>query len=95
MSVRILWISIALFTISASGCRSSGEPSGGGGLVLLLLIGGVIWAFSSIGQYTAGFSAGRRGNPKNLEHRCLSDNLKDAYDEGYRDGQLSNIRRDK
>ena len=83
---------LALFM---AGCaNSSARDSGGGGnsLFVAIIIGLLIWAFSRIGQYHAGFRAGQDGNPKNIEHRFLSEDLGDSYSEGYRDGQLSNLR---
>jgi hypothetical protein len=84
--------SLAIFV---SGCASNAPPKNSGGegsgLLGLIIIGIVIWLCSKAGQYRSGYVAGRDGKPKGVERFILSDRLKESYDEGYRDGQLSNL----
>jgi hypothetical protein len=91
---RIIVASLSVCAVAPTAFAASDDNSSCGGcLLLLVIIGLVIYAFSKVGRYKTGFRHGTEGRPKSLYHQLgESEETKEAYREGYQDGQLSRLR---
>lgn len=91
MTLRMfLSATFAMASTATAAFAASDGKGGGGGLLGLLILVAIIYSFSSLGRYYAGFKAGAGGRPKSLYNRiCEADGDSRPYDEGYEDGQRS------
>lgn len=91
MTLRpFLLVAFTAASTATTAFAASDKNGGGGGLLGLLILVAIIYSFSRIGRYYAGFKAGADGRPKSLYNRISeADQDKGSYDHGYEDGQRS------